>query len=91
MPSIQDIALNPGKYSFMAHFLKHSDSTTQSINRPFPSYLKPLFQSEAKSKAICEFQTFSLSKRGYAQNISCENEFYFQENKNLFSDSWQRT
>ena len=87
MPSIQDIALNPGKYSFMAHFLKHSDSTTQSINRPFPSYLKPLFQSEAKSKAICEFQTFSLSKRGYAQNISCENEFYFQENKNLFSDS----
>ena len=50
MPSIN--ALNPGKYSFMAHFLEHSDSITKSIvtrshaylrtdiNRPFPSYPK---------------------------------------------------
>ena len=103
MPSIQDIALNPGTYSFMAHFLKHSDSTTKSIvtpshaylrndiNKPFPSYPKRLFQSEAKSRAICEFQTLSLSKRGYAQNLSCENEFYVHENKNSFSDSWHRT
>ena len=101
IPSIN--ALNPGKYSFMAHFLKHSDSTTKSIvtrshaylrndiNKPFPSYPKRLFQSEAKSRAICEFQTLSLSKRGYAQNLSCENEFYFHENKNSISDSWHRT
>ena len=58
-------------------FLKHSDSTTKSIvtrshaylyndmNKPFPSYPKPLFQSEAKSKAICEFQTLSISKGDY--------------------------
>ena len=54
------------------------------INRPFPSYPKPLFQSEAMSKAICEFQTLSLSKRGYAQNPSCENKFYVHENKTHF-------
>ena len=103
MPSSKDSALSPGKYSFMANFLKHSDSTSKSIvtrshaylrtdiNRPFPSYPKPLFQSEAESKAISKFQTLSLSKRGYAQNLSCENEFYVHENKNSFSDSWHRT
>ena len=103
MPSIKHSALNLGKYSFMAHFLKHSDSITKpiltrshaylrtDINRPIPSYPKPLFHNEAKSKAISEFQTLSLLKRGYAQNLFCENEFYFHENKNSFSDSWQRT
>ena len=103
MPSIN------AKYLFMAHFLKHSDSTTKSvvtrshaylrtdINRPCPSYPWPLFKSEAKSKAISKFQTLSLSKRGYAQNLSCDMNFTsmriktnFQIHDNALSLTWKQ-
>ena len=86
MPSIQDIALNPGTYSFMAHFLKHSDSTTKSIvtrshaylrndiNKPFPSYPKRLFQSEAKSRTIAS------SKHSHFQNEATLKTFLVKMN-----------
>ena len=66
----------------ITNFVNRPARCCPTISKSVHVYVQ-IAKSEAREKAISEFQKPSLLKRGQVENLSCENEFYLHDNKKI--------